>query len=279
MDIAEYYENYWREKGDSASLPRLRFLAQYVDTDLKTLEINAGAGLLAKMLSDKGVEIEATELSHEGTRLINEKGVPARQVDLDCEPLPYDDETFDWLWCADVLWPGPKEHGFPVQDPLPIVHEFARVVRPGGIVALVYWSSQKLLPGYPLLEARLDTTSMPTAPFSGGCSSSDGMPPERHCLRALGWLRAAGLRDCTARTFVAQVQAPLADAVHPRDELQDALAAAMDMFWGQAQPEVSAEDWAQFQRLCQPGSPEYLLDVPEYYGFLTYTLFWGRVGG
>jgi demethylmenaquinone methyltransferase/2-methoxy-6-polyprenyl-1,4-benzoquinol methylase len=137
------------------------------------------------------------------------------------------------------------------------------VVRPGGIVALVYWSAQKLLPGYPLLEARLGTTSVPTAPFS------EGMPPERHCLRALGWLRAAGLSDCSARTVVAEVQAPLSD------EHKDALAAAMDMFWGQSELEVSAEDWAHFQRLCRPDSVECILNVPDYYGFLCYTLFWG----
>jgi SAM-dependent methyltransferase len=187
-----------------------------------------------------------------------------RQGDL-CA-LPYDDGTFDWLWCADALWPGPKELGCPVQDPLPVVREFARVVRPGGIVALIYWSAQKLLPGYPLLEARLDGTSVPTAPFR------EGMPPEAHVLRAMGWLRAVGLQECTARTFVAEVHAPLSD------ELRDALAAAMDMFWGQAHAEVSAEDWAQFQSLCRHESLQCILDVPEYYGFLTYTLFCGQVG-
>jgi ubiquinone/menaquinone biosynthesis C-methylase UbiE len=182
----------------------------------------------------------------------------------DLRALPYEDGTIDWLWCADVLWPGPKELGFPVQDPMPVVREFARVVRPGGIVALVYWSAQKLLPGYPLLEARLSATAVPTSPFC------EGMSPERHVLRALGWLRAAGLGACTARTVVAEAHAP-------HGELRDALAAAMDMLWGQAEPEVSAEDWAQFQRLRQPDSVECILDVPEYYGFLTYTVFWGQV--
>jgi demethylmenaquinone methyltransferase/2-methoxy-6-polyprenyl-1,4-benzoquinol methylase len=194
-----------------------------------------------------------------------------RQGDL--RALPDDDGTFDWLWCADTLWVGPRELGCPVQDALPVVREFARVVRPGGTVALVYWSAQKLLPGYPLLEARLAATSVPTAPFR------EGMPPQAHVLRALGWLRAAGLGECTARTYVSEVQAPLADAVHPRGELRDALAAAMEMFWGQVEAEVSAEDWAQFQRLCRPDSAECILDAPGYYGFLTYTLFSGRVGG
>ena len=188
-----------------------------------------------------------------------------RQGDL--RVLPYDDAALDWLWCADVLWPGPKEEDFPVQDPLPIVHEFARVVQPGGIVALVYWSSQKLLPGYPLLEARLSATSTTTAPFR------EGMPPQAHCLRALGWLRAAGLREVTTHTVCADVQAPLSDA------LRDALAAALDMFWGQAQPELSAEDWDQFQRLCRPDSPDCVLDAPDYYGFVVYSVFSGRVVG
>ena len=191
----------------------------------------------------------------------------------DMHALPYDDDTFDWLWCADALWPGPPETGSPVQDPLPTVRAFARVVRPGGTVALVYWSAQKLLPGYPLLEARLAATSMTTAPFRAG------MPPRVHCLRALGWLRAAGLREVVAHTVCADVQAPLADAVHPRDALRDALAGALDMFWGQAEPELGAEDWAQFQRLCRPDSAEYILDAPDYYGFVVYSVFSGRVVG
>jgi demethylmenaquinone methyltransferase/2-methoxy-6-polyprenyl-1,4-benzoquinol methylase len=191
----------------------------------------------------------------------------------DMRALPYDDGQFDWLWCADALWPGPPETGSPVRDPLPTVREFARAVRPGGTVALVYWTAQKLLPGYPLLEARLAATSMTTAPFRAG------MPPSVHCLRALGWLHAAGLREVAAHTVCADVQAPLADAVHPRDALRDALAATLDMFWGQAEPELSAEDWDQFQRLCRSDSADYILDAPDYYGFVVYSVFCGRVVG
>jgi demethylmenaquinone methyltransferase/2-methoxy-6-polyprenyl-1,4-benzoquinol methylase len=31
-----------------------------------------------------------------------------------------------------------------------LLNELTRVVRPGGIVAILFWSSQMLLPGYPV---------------------------------------------------------------------------------------------------------------------------------
>jgi demethylmenaquinone methyltransferase/2-methoxy-6-polyprenyl-1,4-benzoquinol methylase len=90
-------------------------------------------------------------------------------------------------------------------------------------------------------------------------------------MRALGWLAAAGLQDRTARTLVAQAQAPLTAAQ------RRALEVTLDMFWGKASSEVSTEDWALYQRLRQPDSGICILDAPDYYAFLTYTLFCGRV--
>lgn len=183
----------------------------------------------------------------------------------DMNALPFDDGAFDWVWSCDTIWPGPKEIGCPSEEPLPLIRELSRVVRPGGTVAILFWTSQKLLPGHPLLEAWLNTTSVPNSPFS------PGMPPRLHVLRALGWLRAAGLEEVSAHTFIADLHAPL------DDRLRDALAMAFDMFWGQAEQEVEPEDWAAFQRLCRPGSPDSILDCPDYYAFLTYSMFHGQV--
>ena len=66
--------------------------------------------------------------------------------------LPFDDDTFDWVWSADCV-------GYPAAEELPLLKEMARVVKPGGSVAILAWSSQQLLPGYPLLEARLNATA------------------------------------------------------------------------------------------------------------------------
>lgn len=177
----------------------------------------------------------------------------------DVRRLPYGDGEFDWAWSSDCV-------GYGVPGPVAAVRELARVVRPGGLVALLVWSSQMLLAGYPRLEARLNATAAGLAPFELG------MPPERHHLRGLGLLREAGLAEAQARTFVGEAQAPLTAPV------RDALAALLVMRWPGAEAELSAEDAADFRRLCDPGSAEFIVDHPDYYAWFTETLVWGRVG-
>jgi len=172
--------------------------------------------------------------------------------------LPFDDNAFDWVWSVDCV-------GYAPGEPLPLLTELARVVRPGGSVAILGWSSQQLLPGYPLLEARLNATSLGIAPFAKGKS------PERHFLRALSWFRDAGLEEPRARTFVGDVHAPLSD------EIRRALLSLIEMRWREPRSELSAEDWAEFQRICRPESPDFILDLPDYYAFFTYSLFCGKV--
>jgi ubiquinone/menaquinone biosynthesis C-methylase UbiE len=177
----------------------------------------------------------------------------------DMGDLPFDDDAFDWVWSADTLWPVAGK------DPLPLVRELVRVVKPEGIVAIFFWSSQRLLPGHPLLEARLNATCAANFPYTDDTKSA------WHILRALGWLQEVGLNDPQACTFVADIHAPLDDAAG------GALTDSFQMLWGKAEPEVSPEDWRQFQRLCQPESPDFILNLPDYYAFITYSLFWGKV--
>ncbi|NIM99890.1 MAG: hypothetical protein GTO24_18010 [candidate division Zixibacteria bacterium] len=148
---------------------------------------------------------------------------------------------------------------------MPLLMELARVVKPGGVVAILAWSSEKLLPGYPLLEARLSATSPGLAPFV------KGKRPESHFLRALGWFRDAGLEDPTAQTFAGDAHAPLSE------NIRNALIALFELRWTGAQSEVTGEEWAEYQRLCQPESPGFILNLPDYYAFFTYSMFRGVV--
>jgi demethylmenaquinone methyltransferase/2-methoxy-6-polyprenyl-1,4-benzoquinol methylase len=59
--------------------------------------------------------------------------------------------------------------------------------------------------------------------------------------------------------------------------LRIALISLFDMLWGQPQPTVSPADWSEYQRLCHPESPDFILNLPDYYAFFTYTLFKGIV--
>ncbi|MDL1974814.1 MAG: class I SAM-dependent methyltransferase [Deltaproteobacteria bacterium] len=176
----------------------------------------------------------------------------------DVSKLPFEDDTFDWVWSADCV-------GYAPLEPLLLVKELARVVRPGGKIAILGWSSQQLLPGYPQLEARLNATSAGIAPFV------KGKMLELHFLRALGWFNEAGLQELNAYTFAGEVHAPLTN------DIRSALISLFDMRWGKPQPELSEEDREEYQRICQPESPDFIVNLSDYYAFFTYSLFSGKV--
>ena len=234
--------------------------------------LDAGCGigvhtpLLAQAIGSAG-HVTGLDLSPE---LLRRAQARAEQLGLterisfqtgDVTRLPFEDNSFDWLWCADTLHPSL----FAV--PLEAVKELARVVKPDGKVAVLYWSSQKLLPGHALLEARLDVAFAEAVPYMKVAQ------PGLHFLRALGWLSDAGLTDITAQTFVADVYAPLSE------DVRSALTMTFDMFWGSMQSALSPNDRAEYERLCLAASPDFILNQPDYCAFLTYSLFVGTVMG
>ncbi len=231
------------------------------------LDAGCGIGLQVPLLADAvgpdghitGLDLRPDFLL-EAERVGAEAGLSGRVAfrQGDINNLPFEDNAFDWLWSASCA-------GYPAEQPVLLLQELARVVKPGGTVAILVYSSQILLPGYPLLEARLNATSAGIAPFT------KHMRPESHWLCAVGWFRDAGLEEVKARTFVAEFQAPLTP------EIRDALVSLLEMRWEGAQSEMSKEDWAVYQRLSEPESSYFILNRPDYYAFFTETLFQGKV--
>jgi len=232
------------------------------------LDAGCGIGHPALLLAEAvgpaghvtGLDISSEFLLY--AKEIVEKSGLSEQISFregDVNKLPFDNDTFDWVWSADCV-------GNPtIGEPVPLLKKLARVAKPGGIVATLVWSSQQLLPGYPLLEARLNATCSAIIPLV------KGKRPELHFLRALSWFHEAGFEKSTARTFVGDVHAPLSD------DIRTALISFFQMLWGKPQPEVSQEDWAEYQRLCQPESSDFILNLPDYYAFFTYSMFQGKV--
>jgi demethylmenaquinone methyltransferase/2-methoxy-6-polyprenyl-1,4-benzoquinol methylase len=176
----------------------------------------------------------------------------------DMHSLPFEDAKFDWAWSVDCV-------GYAPIEPLPLIAELMRVVKPGGLIAILAWSSQQLLSGYPQLEARLNATSAGIAPFH------EGKNPQKHFLRASGWFHQLGLMNIKARTFIGEVQAPL------NANVRAALLSLMGMRWPGIQPEITPEDWQAYKSLSQPESPDFILDQPDYYAFFTYSMFSGEI--
>jgi demethylmenaquinone methyltransferase/2-methoxy-6-polyprenyl-1,4-benzoquinol methylase len=267
MDAEAYIRRL--EESNPLREPTLRSAIQalHLPSGSRGLDVGCGIGLQALLLAEAvglaghitGLDLSPEFLLH-AEEIVNKAGLTGRisfrQGDM--RDLPFGDHTFDWVWSADCV-------GYPAGELLPLLREMVRVARPGGSVAILAWSSQQLLPGYPLLEARLNATCSAFAPFV------KGQRPEAHFARALRWFHEAGLEGLTARTFVGDVQAPLSHGV------RQAMTLLFEMLWGERQPEVSPEDWSEYQRLCQPGSPDFVLNLPDYYGFFTYTLFQGKL--
>lgn len=90
-----------------------------------------------------------------------------------------------------------------IEPPLQLLQGFRRTLKPGGLLLILIWSSQQLLPGHPRLETLLNATTPGIAPFK------KYEPPEYHFLRLLGWLKKAGFVDSSVQPFSAGVHAPL----------------------------------------------------------------------
>lgn len=258
------------KKADPLREPMLRRAIQALElpSGSQGLDAGCGIGLQSMLLAEAvgpaghvtGLDISDEFLLHAkeivGHSALSER-IAFRQGDV--HKLLFDNDTFDWVWSVDCV-------GYPYEDnPVPVLKELARVVKPGGTLAILAWSSQMLLPGYPLLEARLNATSSSYIPYV------TGKKPESNFLRALGWFREAGLDEPGIRTIVDEVHAPLGD------DTRTALVAFFEMLWGEPQPEASREDRAEYRRLCKPDSPDFILDCPDYYAFYTYSMFHGKI--
>jgi len=179
------------------------------------LEAGSGAGGFTRLLADAvahgGGSVTALDESDEmlaATRAWIDQGAHGGSVSYqqgDIASLPFDGPQFDLVWSSRTI------HHLP--DQLSAVKELARVVRPGGKLALREGSIRtRFLPddiglGEPGLEDRIDVAFHRwfTANVRGG---------EGAVRYPFGWtqmLRDAGMETAFARTFLLEAEAPFDD--------------------------------------------------------------------
>jgi demethylmenaquinone methyltransferase/2-methoxy-6-polyprenyl-1,4-benzoquinol methylase len=217
------------------------------------LDIGCGIGLQALLLAEAiqpdgqvtGLDISPELLEYARERVkVSPFGKRIAYKEGDMAHLPFDNDTFDWAWSADCV-------GYPAGDHLPVLKEIARVVRPGGRVALLAWTSQQVLPGHAVLDARLNAECSAYLPYL------QDRDPEEHFLRLGHSFHEAGIEQPTCRSFIGEVQAPV------RSEIRVALTSLFEMLWGEPHAGSSQQSWLECKRLCDPKSPDFILDLPD----------------
>lgn len=207
--------------------PLIDEIIKYVGFSRKSagVDLGCGTGQISQQISDHygpDTHIIGMDYSQEmiDYATIHSHNANVQYIKGDINKLPFDPDTYDWIWCMDTAWAGPEEYGCPALYPDKMLAGMKKILKPGGTINLSYWTSQKLLPGYPLLEARLDASTTAHAPYT------EEMDSYIHVMNAKQWLKTAGFIDIKVKTFTADVTGPL------EDHDQKALAVFFQMFWG-----------------------------------------------
>lgn len=160
-----FYDEIWQAKGkfkDVASEgSRLEVASQLIGKCERLLDIGCGEGLLATLTKGRYEEFFGVDISKVALEIAKSRGVRTFCVNIDAEPLPFPDDSFDCVVSLDVI-----EHVF---DPLHLLSESKRVLVTGGNLIIStpnirHWTHLRQL----VVRGRFPKTSSDTQGFDGG---------------------------------------------------------------------------------------------------------------
>ncbi|BDI23180.1 methyltransferase domain-containing protein [Herbiconiux sp. L3-i23] len=179
----------WRTVGNSAA-----YLVPHLRPGLELLDVGSGPGTITVDFAERVapgdvVGVDAAEVIVEQARsLATERGITnARFIVGDAYALPLDDDSVDIAHAHQVL-----QH---LADPVAVLTEMARVVRPGGLIA-----ARDVDYGGSIWFPEIDGLGEWLRLYDAVARAGGGEPDAGRRLGA--WARAAGLTDVTSTASI-----------------------------------------------------------------------------
>jgi SAM-dependent methyltransferase len=94
----------------------------------RMLDIGCSNGDWATYWTDRGWQCSGVDIDREHVEIARQRGIDAKHCDLNRDPLPFADESFDLIFAGEVI-----EH---LVDTDGFMRELRRCVRPGGAVLI-----------------------------------------------------------------------------------------------------------------------------------------------
>ncbi|MFN8515042.1 MAG: methyltransferase domain-containing protein [Chloroflexia bacterium] len=177
--------------------------------------------------------------------------------------LPYPARQFDAVWCANTV------QYLADEEVAQALSEFRRVVRPGGLVALMGFDATlaRLEPGDPALRWRL-VEAVGRSEHRGRALLLANLRRWEQRL----WLQRAGLEGVWQRSFPIEMWAPLTPAQRTY------LLSLFHYYAAQAEDVgVPADDLPTWRALADASAPRHPLDQADFHWCETHVLTVGRV--
>ena len=222
----------------------------------RVLDAGCGGGsflpLLAELVGKTG-HISATDLAPENIEQVNTLienkplGCPIETKVGNLTALPYDDNQFDALWCANITQ-------YLTDEELDqTLAEFQRVVRPGGIVAVkeIDLASNFFVPFDPTMIWRIKDAVRHHIPNTQGGLRALHLPT---------WLKQSGFVEVDFQTFLSERRQPL------RPIEQAFFGTILQVFaqWGQ-KFDLPEQDKKAWQTVGDFESADHILKHPDFY--------------
>jgi methionine biosynthesis protein MetW len=161
MDESELYNKIWSRKLAKGYVSgRSEIAYNLLPNGQRLLDIGCGNGELGIIAKNKFKQIFGIDISKCALEEAHKVGLIVKQVNLNREPVPYEENTFDAVTCLDVI-----EHVF---NPNYLIAEIRRILKPNGILIISFPNVGFLLFRLSLLIGNSPRTSGDTEAYDGG---------------------------------------------------------------------------------------------------------------